>query len=936
MNETAKELDVLGVLNVEAPEVVRLAAAVSIASRIEPFLLRRARLELCRGMDAGVELELWHSDLVQAHSPRAMTLHPGFAHELQIELCESGKLDDAYELLEECHEDLPEAIRLEEEMTWRILRGEIASERVKRLLRRATASLVEGDQPELAHWASRFLTRAPKEISDLPEAWVLSFAASSRLGGARVLQSREPPPGIQKDELHWAIANTGQDGTLHVGVRNDRLLLSLVAPGDTTQPAHPVPIPLTDPIIIEVDDGQAQGPQLHQLDHAGKQILELPITGPTLKLTTVSGNVYEVVVPIVPAAGASRDDSAPPSAFPDSPFPSLRTFEVDELANADYQDFELEISCSDTVGDGGHEYFGKVIRSPAGEAPRCPVKFSFSEPRALAKLGADLESAILELDDKNRPGLSSRAEMVLRDFGRGIFRSIFVNSTSIQDIYARSKSVAELRLKLRIECQELAGLPWEYLYEEDEMPGFVSLRLPVVRYFETMGAAARMGVKGPLRILGMIADPATAGWPKLDVIKERDRINRGTDRLQREGRVDFQWVPGGTGKDLMTKLQEGEWHVFHFIGHGGVEELDKDGGASSFDETGFIVMVDEDGKPVKKFASDLAVMLALARRSLRLVVLNCCESAKINVGVRFGNPAIGLIRSGWLPAAVVMPFPMSDSAAIQMSEGFYGALANSQPVDRAVTFARRFIQQRSRVEWGIPVLYMRSADGRIFDVDNPITIPASASGTKEELRQQRDEFMLDAAAAPNSAEELEQLARRGQNLVAGLKDDAPLVKCVARIYLNLGTLHQRQKQMPKAAANFAYAIKLDPQNPDYYVRRANFNAVVGLYENALADITEAIRLQPDNPEYYWIKGIICGMASGPDNRRDFLDEAIKAYGVAISRNAQEPKYLISRANAYAQLKRYPEAITDIDTAIKLAPDNSDFVAQRLKITNQMS
>jgi len=183
----------------------------------------------------------------------------------------------------------------------------------------------------------------------------------------------------------------------------------------------------------------------------------------------------------------------------------------------EYQDFELEIS-SDPAGSGPQQYYGKVLRSPAGETPRCKVKFWFSEPGALAKLRGDLENAVLEIDDKNRHGLASRGEKVLREFGQEVFRSIFVNTPSIQDLYARSKS-KDLRIKLRIESAELAGLPWEYLYEENEMPSFVSLRLPIVRYLETAGQAAQMGVKGPLRILGMIADPATAGWPKLDVIK---------------------------------------------------------------------------------------------------------------------------------------------------------------------------------------------------------------------------------------------------------------------------------------------------------------------------------------------------------------------------------------------------------------------------------
>jgi tetratricopeptide (TPR) repeat protein len=606
----------------------------------------------------------------------------------------------------------------------------------------------------------------------------------------------------------------------------------------------------------------------------------------------------------------------------------------------EYQDFELEISSDVGVGSSPQQYYGKVIRSPAGETDKCPVKFWFSEPGVLAKLRIDLESAVLEIDDKNRHGLSSRGERVLRDFGREIFRSVFENDP-IREFYARSKGEAkDLRIKLRIESAELAGLPWEYLYEEKEMPGFVSLRLPIVRYLATAGKAGQMGVKGPLRILGMIADPATGEWPKLNVVKERDRINKGTDRLQREGLVDFQWVSGGTGKDLMNKLQEGEWHVFHFIGHGGVEEPDANGATSSFDESGFIVMVDEDGKPVRKFASDLATMLMGARNSLRLVVLNCCESAKVNVGDKFGNPAIGLMRTGWLPAVIAMQFPITDDAAIRMSEGFYTALANNRPVDDAITFARRLIQDQSRVEWGIPVLYMRSIDGRIFDVDNPILKMPDAGAarpakpSKEVLQQQRAEFVRDADAASKSAEELEQLCRRGRELLAGLEADKELASRLAKVYLELGTLQQRQKQISKAAASFAYTLILDPANAEYRVRRANFNAMVGFYENALVDIAEAIKLQPENAEFYWIKGIIYGMASGPENKRGFLDEAIKAYSAAISRNGREPKYLVSRANAYAQIKDLAKALDDIDDAIALAPENADFMAQRARIVAQ--
>ncbi len=88
------------------------------------MLLRRTRLKLCPGLGAGVEIELWHSPLVQAGSPLAMSLHPAAAKRLQQEFRDDADLRKAYELIAACHETLPEAIRIEEEITWRLLSQE--------------------------------------------------------------------------------------------------------------------------------------------------------------------------------------------------------------------------------------------------------------------------------------------------------------------------------------------------------------------------------------------------------------------------------------------------------------------------------------------------------------------------------------------------------------------------------------------------------------------------------------------------------------------------------------------------------------------------------------------------------------------------------------------------------------------------------------------
>ena len=62
-----------------------------------------------------------------------------------------------------------------------------------------------------------------------------------------------------------------------------------------------------------------------------------------------------------------------------------------------------------------------------------------------------------------------------------------------------------------------------------------------------------------------------------------------------------------------------------------------------------------------------------------------------------------------------MQYEITDTAAIEFSRDFYEALADSLPVDAAVTEARAAVSMDSILEWGTPVLYMHSPDGRVFD-----------------------------------------------------------------------------------------------------------------------------------------------------------------------------------------------------------------------------
>jgi hypothetical protein len=108
-------------------------------------------------------------------------------------------------------------------------------------------------------------------------------------------------------------------------------------------------------------------------------------------------------------------------------------------------------------------------------------------------------------------------------------------------------------------------------------------------------------------------------------------------------------------------------------------------------------------------------MLA-GHRSLRLAILNACEGARSSPSDPFAGVAQTLIQQS-IPAVVAMQFEITDDAAITFAHEFYGAVADGYPVDAAVAESRRAIYaQGNEVEWGTPVLYMRSPNGQLFRV----------------------------------------------------------------------------------------------------------------------------------------------------------------------------------------------------------------------------
>ena len=423
------------------------------------------------------------------------------------------------------------------------------------------------------------------------------------------------------------------------------------------------------------------------------------------------------------------------------------------MADTRYADFDLSISCDNDT------FYAKVIDSPAGPTPRQKIPAPFDNLGPV-ELILRLENAVLS-SIGDRRGRSSRGEAILKDFGRRVFNVIFRETPEIAyqfrsslNMIANDPTYEGLRVKLRIDSPELTQWPWEYVYDESKK-NYLCLRerSPLVRFLEVNEPSGQLEVDGTLNILGMIANPG-GEWTTLDTERERKIIDDAIGPLQAEGKVNFRWVPGETVDHLLDAIQKDAWHVFHFIGHGGIYEYDEDDpmtGPPGERDTGFIVLSDGAGGSVEISARNLKNILQ--GQSLRLVVLNCCEGAKGGKKDAFSSTGASLVRSG-IPAVVAMQFPISNVAATQFANGFYKSLSKNDSLEKAITWARVRMSHTSNMEWGIPVLFTRISSGRLFTVRPASTGAVSASAAP--APSSREET---AAPAQSSQEEARQRLR---------------------------------------------------------------------------------------------------------------------------------------------------------------------------------
>lgn len=290
---------------------------------------------------------------------------------------------------------------------------------------------------------------------------------------------------------------------------------------------------------------------------------------------------------------------------------------------------------------------------------------------------------------------------------------------------------APLRLRLLLDSEDLAALPWEltYLDLETHFQDFLCLHpgVSLARELAQHGGALLAEEEDRLRVLIAWADPGTPTHGSLACAAVESQTVLTALQKAAAGNLVLDTLPEATPAQLQSRLRTFRPHVLHLIAHG---ERRASGGA-------LVLHGGRPGRSESLYDSELARWLAAAGTSL--AVVPACHSGSAGPSV-----AHALLNQG-VPAVVGMQTALRDASAAQFAREFYGALGHSSSLEKALSCGRQALAAAG-LEWWAPTLFLASG------ADPDRLLPGSAAATSRPVEVRPES--RDASAAPAACDNL--------------------------------------------------------------------------------------------------------------------------------------------------------------------------------------
>lgn len=337
----------------------------------------------------------------------------------------------------------------------------------------------------------------------------------------------------------------------------------------------------------------------------------------------------------------------------------------------------------------------------------------FQDRRAVAQISVDElgAAALADRVGRLRGFIATRLpsnydEAELRNLGRVLYSAIVRDNVELLYVAALGSEATDRPFEIFVEDPELAGWPWEYLYDAGRTKFVCHDNTAISRGIFTL--RPRLGEKSssrPLRMLVVIAvqlnDKSATAAEELQWLKDLFETYHRGDEIAIEFRECI------SAEQFSDELSDEQYDIVHFYGHGRFDEATQKGH----------VMFERPG--ARPDDADAEVFADLFQdKQVSLVFLNACETgtSSAETSPAISSVAAALVNNG-VAAVIATQFPMPATTAPYLSSRIYKTLLKGRSLLQAMREGRRALRISSGstfFDWGIPIVYATVPDLVLF------------------------------------------------------------------------------------------------------------------------------------------------------------------------------------------------------------------------------
>ena len=150
---------------------------------------------------------------------------------------------------------------------------------------------------------------------------------------------------------------------------------------------------------------------------------------------------------------------------------------------------------------------------------------------------------------------------------------------------------------------------------------------------------------------------------------------------------------------------------------------------------------------------------------------------------------------------------------------------------------------------------------------------------------------------------------------------------LATAYACRGGVLNGQGEYLKAIKDFDLALKLQPENGDFYYSRAQDYERLGEMDLAMPDLDKAVKLISSE----FGRSVAFALRGRIHRKQGSFDEALRDYSQAIRLAPNFAYHYENRGQVYSEKKDYQRAVGDYSEAIKLDAQNAGFYRDRAEV-----